>query len=260
MDETRIKGQEVDISSDSVKSFFDKRGHRYSQDDSNPEKSKDRYVLILFQDDNPELALERDRYEKALIDKLVEFKPGTDILDIGCGVGRWADYFRNKDIRQCIGVDFSDELIKIAKDLFKEDSRFCFSQGAFQELPDVIARNKYPSKYDYIFINGVFMYINDADLEICFKNLVDVLKAGSTIYLKDSVGIQSRFTLKDFESKELKSEYNAIYRSLDEWRKLFDKYLPESEYSVIQSDVLFKDEMKNRKETTDYYWIIRKNN
>lgn len=38
-----------------------------------------------------------------------------------------------------------------------------------------------------------------------------------------------------------------------QWKRLFEKYLPESEYKVITSGDLFEENEKNRKETKDYF-------
>jgi ubiquinone/menaquinone biosynthesis C-methylase UbiE len=54
---------------------------------------------------------------KALICQL-SFFTGNTILDIGCGIGRWARLLTDK-ANQVIGIDISKEMIKIAKQRIK---------------------------------------------------------------------------------------------------------------------------------------------
>ena len=59
MKESRLKGSRVDIDYQDTLNFFNGRG--------NGKPLKHKYNYVLFQDDNPELAVERDLYEKKKI-------------------------------------------------------------------------------------------------------------------------------------------------------------------------------------------------
>ena len=54
----------------------------------------------------------------------INFNKSSKILDIACGIGRWADAIPDEVFEYC-GIDFSDELVEIAKKdefLFDEDA------------------------------------------------------------------------------------------------------------------------------------------
>ena len=78
----RINSEVIDIDVQSTKAFFDNRKKK---------ELPHRYNYVNYQDDKPEVALERDRIEKGKIERFIHFKESDYILDIGCGVGRWGD-------------------------------------------------------------------------------------------------------------------------------------------------------------------------
>src|SRR5262245_18921239 len=80
---TRVEGQPVDIDYQATRRFFDDRGNRH--DLAHP------YSVTMYQDDRPELVAERDAREKARVLEWLSFTPANRVLDVGCGVGRWAD-------------------------------------------------------------------------------------------------------------------------------------------------------------------------
>lgn len=134
-----------------------------------------------------------------------------------------------------------------------------FAQGTFQNVEQVLDEHGWKRAYDRIFINGVLMYINDEEIGECLKSVDALLAQHGKIYIKESVGVSKRFTLKDFYSSELGSCYNAIYRALQEYEELFKVYFPTEKYEVQFSGTTWQQQQENRKETTSYYWVIKKN-
>lgn len=101
----RIAGEKVEIDYKNTLHFFNNRGV--------DKELKHKYNYVLFQDDNPELAVLRDRQEKEKIVKALQWKEKEEILDIGCGIGRWGEEIGKMGLRY-IGVDYSDNLLRIA--------------------------------------------------------------------------------------------------------------------------------------------------
>ena len=252
MSDNRIVDQKVDIDTETVHAFFDNRVNK---------QLFHRYNLVNYQDNNPELALMRDRAEKKKILPYLSVKPESRILDIGCGVGRWGDelVLTLGDSGKYVGVDYSRNLVEIAKRSADEDNtndRRQYFLGSFQQIVKVLEENNVPYPFDIIIVNGVMVYINDADIKACLENITSLVKENSIIYLKESVGVKCRYTLKDVYSEELTSNYNAIYRSVSEYRDLFDEYF--KGYSLISEGETFSEGgLNNRKETTSYYWIFK---
>lgn len=246
----RILSEAVDINNDKVHSFFDNRVNK---------KLFHRYNLINYQDNNPTLALERDEQEKRKIRPFLSISENMRILDIGCGVGRWGDELVPELTGGIyVGVDYSEQLINIAREAAEETKtaeKRKYLVGSFQDLTDVLESNGVNEGFDLVIINGVLMYINDTDINNCMGGIGSLLNKKGMIYIKESVGINSRLTLKDIYSEELTSDYSAIYRSKNEYEDYFSRCL--DELVLVAEGETFEDQnLHNRKETTSYFWIF----
>ena len=95
--------------------FFQNRAHKYNE--------KTPYTVTMYQDSHPELTIERNKFETTKLKKFLDFGPSSRILDLACGIGRWAEQISN-DYDYYVGIDFADELIKIAKNRNKNNKNF----------------------------------------------------------------------------------------------------------------------------------------
>lgn len=249
----RVFGKKLVIDTAATKSFFESRTKKVLPH---------RYNYVIYQDANPQLAIERDCYEKNLIQKYLRLNENSRVLDIGCGVGRWADevvlHFSQDSAGEYVGVDFSTKLLDIARRQFEGNMKFRFFYGSFQNLPTVLKEHHCTIGYDRILINGVLMYINDNEVGTCLDNVDAYLLSGGKVYIKEPVGVNERFTLNHFYSQELASEYNAIYRSLLEYTSLFTEAFFKKGYTLVACSPTWPEDLENRKETMNYYWILRK--
>ena len=60
-------------------------------------------------------------YCKEFINEFIKDLGGKDILEVGCGAGQITNYFYEKGFN-VIGLDFSSELLRIAKNKFNNYS------------------------------------------------------------------------------------------------------------------------------------------
>ena len=75
--------------------------------------------------------------------------------------------------------------------------------------------------------------------------------------MKESMGVEERLTLNKFFSDGLNQHYSAIYRSIKEYRENFQKeFAPE--YTLVREGALFDEELRNHKETIDYYFFWKR--
>jgi predicted TPR repeat methyltransferase len=81
------------------------------------------------------------------------------MLDIGCGIGRWA-YNLEPIIKAYDGIDFSEEFVKTAGAHFRDRDGIKF----FCMPVTDIDTTKLREKYDIVITTAVSMYINDDDL------------------------------------------------------------------------------------------------
>jgi len=241
----RILNERIDIDEGAVTAFFEDRVTRY--DAAHP------LVSVIYQDSNPELAKARDEHEKRVVLPLLVLSPALSVLDIGCGIGRWADALVGK-VGRYHGTDLIQGLIDIAAKRFSNSPTF-----SFQALK---AQDNYPERltvappFDLIIVTGLFTYLNDADCDNVLSNILRCCAPKARIFLREPVGLEQRLTLKDIWSEELQHSYSAIYRTADEYLSMISAGLGTQGFSVVRSAPLFPSELSNHKETTQHYFIL----
>lgn len=102
----RIVGKNEDISYQSVEEFFEQRGNNHL---------KHKYNYVIYLDDSPEVAMLRDKQAKQLVGEKLHVEEGMTVLDIGCGIGRWGEWFCPQGVSY-IGIDGSPKMIERAQD------------------------------------------------------------------------------------------------------------------------------------------------
>lgn len=245
---TRIRKNIVDIDYRQTLQFFNKRVGKYQEE--NP------YSVTMYQDDHPALVEKRNKAEMEKLLPLLRLDTESKVLDLACGIGRWSDAI-TMQIKEYCGLDFSENMIGLARERSHQENR-SFYVGAVNDLKNVLEANQ-KGKFNRILLIGILMYINDRDLMAIMKQLTEVAEEHSIICIRDPLGIDERLTLKEFYSEELKDNYNVIYRTRDEVMQVFEKTLLQAGFKVTQSEFLFsEDELNNRKETAQYYFIMER--
>ncbi len=244
----RIKEQITDIDYQETKKFFTKRAEKFQEE--NP------YVVTMYQDNHPELVKERNKAETEKLCPKLRLSESTRILDIACGIGRWADAI-DVDIEAYCGIDFSGELIDIANQRNRKKN-FSFYEGSISETDKVLLENE-KGKYNTVLMVGILMYLNDQDLLLTLQSVERACEEHALICIREPIGISERLTLKDFFSEELQDNYNAIYRTREEFRKFFQEAFRGKGFSIVEEGFLFDaDGLNNRKETAQYYYLIER--
>jgi ubiquinone/menaquinone biosynthesis C-methylase UbiE len=110
----------------------------------------------------------------------MELRPGLRLLDVGCGVGGPARYFAAEHVCRVLGVDLTDEFVKVADSLtkmLKLEHLAEFRQGSALALPSDI------ETFDRAYMIHVGM--NIADKAGVFREVKRVLKAGGLFAIFD---------------------------------------------------------------------------
>lgn len=96
------------------------------------------------------------------------------------------------------------------------------------------------------------MYINDEDLLVLIDELNKVGSEDKKLFIMEPVSCMDvRLTLKDFYSEGLESDYNAIYRTKQEYMDAFKNL----NANTIFSDDIFND-LSDHSETKYMYFVI----
>lgn len=233
---SRLYGDKEDINSDKVKDFFNKRANKDFESDLS---------IVLFQD--KENSAKRHEEEKKLLFENVDVN-GKKIIEIGCGIGRWAEALHEK-CESFLGIDFSPDLIKIANNSQNyQNCKFQVMSATDIKIDDLLIK----PPFDVIIFSGFLMYINDDNLEIIMDEVNKIGSDNKKVFAMEPIScLETRLTLKDFYSEGLESDYNAIYRTENEYLEVFKRL----NYDRILSDDIFKD-LSNHEETKYKFFVI----
>ncbi len=235
----RVYKNKINLDKDDLEIFFKERGDRLK---------KDPLTAVLYQDNNPELAHQRDQFEKEKILPLLKLTRDDKVLDIACGIGRWVDVL-HEQVELYTGIDFQSEFIRYARNKYKEYSNISFLVlDATMISPSTLGR----SDYTKVLIGGLLLYLNDNQITRLFESLVDVTSVDTLVYLREPIAIDDRLSLKKNWSEDLNQNYSAVYRTREEILSLTKGFV------VSKEGNMYKNNLNNRKETKQYYFLLKK--
>ena len=107
-------------------------------------------------------------------DKYLSYlKPHASILDVGCGQGVKTEYLIKKGFR-VTGIDFSREMIKLAKQLAPSGKFF---------IKDIKQPLGFDVLFDGVFAQAVLLHIPKNEVLGVLKNITRPLKTGGYLYV-----------------------------------------------------------------------------
>jgi SAM-dependent methyltransferase len=180
-----------------VKNFWKERAKRLSNN-----RKKNWQATSLT---SSELLAEKRRdNELKFLSEAISLIPNTknkSLLDIGCGVGRLTIPL-SSSFSEVYAIDYIKEFIDEAK---KEARR--------QQVKNInfFVREDFDPSWDIdcCLICGVLLCLDEKS----YKRILKSIKDMEFIILKESVGVKKTLRLIDHHSQELKTNYNALYRS-----------------------------------------------
>ncbi len=247
MSNKRIYEQKVEIKKENIRDFYNQRA-------INVENMTCPYTAVLLNDEEPKHAKEWNDFEKQFIQPDLKIDNKSNVLDIGCGIGRWAETIIPV-ANYYIGVDYAEEMVKTAvkRNQFP-DKDYNFINMSFQETVTKDT-DYYRSKFNRLIIGGVCMYINDNELEQGFQKLDSLLDDSCIIYLTETVALEKRLTLNEFYSDALRTNYDVIYRTAQEYQEYYNVLLLKG-FHIIKQGYLPKLNKEEKYRETDRYYTI----
>lgn len=160
---------------------------------------------------------------------------GKSVLDLGCGTGIFTFLLERQNPEKIVGIDLSDEMLKIAEKKAKErKSKAEFLLGDAAKAFDYVQ-----AEYDFIFSSTTTHYIDN--LEMLFSNINKCLKAGGTCILS---------IIHPVYSAMYPIEHGMEFPSDDEWNV---RYLDKRKRAYIQPWIEYNDDFENQLSTSYHY-------
>lgn len=165
-------------------------------------------------------ALYRDYSEKQHFKQFLPISKSADILEVGCGTGRWSFYLAEQ-ARHVDAIDPSMEMIKICNKInqTKRQANITFLHGLFETL-DLGLR-----LYDVIYFSGCLQYIEDEVLDKILQKCRHHLTPKGLILSRDTISSTDR-TVKT-------GDYNVIYRTREEHIGIFRRHGFSLQYNAL---------------------------
>ena len=148
----------------------------------------------------------RFRAESQIVRRLLRnvARNGT-VLDLGSGVGYWAEQFAG-DFSRVIAVEGSGVLYQALKERCAPYSNVSTVHGdalPFEPEGDV----------SVVFLGGLLMYLDEADVVALLQRLIPHLDAGGIILCRES-------TVRGATVKQ-EGDYPVVYRSVSSYQRIF---------------------------------------
>jgi len=118
---------------------------------------------------NPDDSIYHAYYEKPAMYKLLPDLHGTSVISLGCGPGEDSHYLKAQGATRSVGIDISQEEIKIAKASYP-DCEF--------RVMDMEKLDFDEEEFDFAYSSLALSYIKDWDKLL--KSVARILKPGST--------------------------------------------------------------------------------
>jgi SAM-dependent methyltransferase len=145
--------------------------------------------------------IENNAINPKMTDKIIEFSEdihGTKVIDIGCGPGHDSYIFSELGF-DVIGIDYSSEMIKAAKNLKNVRNSPIFK---IMDMRD-IAKNFQEGSFDAAWVCASLLHIRERDVPKVLEGLKKIVKNGGIIFigLKEGKQKEERITEEKYGKK-----------------------------------------------------------
>ena len=150
----------------------------------------------------------RFRAESKIVQRLIA-GTSTDgtVLDLGSGMGFWAEFF-SRQFANVVAIEASSPL-------FEELSRRCALYPNIKTLHARVSEFEPEGVYALMFFGGILMYLETKDVIAFLLKLIPFLAAGGMILCRETTVREGTVTLK--------GEYQAVYRSVKSYTRIFEE-------------------------------------
>jgi len=161
---------------------------------------------------------------------------GSEILEIGAGIGRFSEYFAAQASR-LVAVDFHEASCA------ENRKRLAEISTAEVLCADVTTLSFQPNSFDMIFSNWLLMYLTDAELATFAINCATWLRPGGKLFFRESCFHPSGDAAREFNPTK--------YRSPSDYFRVFSQF-ELCNHGRVQSYAVLKQNFNQ------FFWLLGK--
>ena len=194
---------------------------------------------------NQDFSKEKSKIEMLIIENhLKEINKNFDsCIEIGAGTCQWT-HLLTKFSKNVLATDTSVEMLKRGKEHLKKN--YLTSKRISYFCGDIL-KEKLPenSPYDLFFISGLILYLDEQNFLDLLNFINTFTRKNSIIILREPVATNETYILNNVFSKELQTNYSAIYRTENDIIKIFKKF----NFIILKKNWIHEDGSKFNKWT-----------
>jgi len=181
-------------------------------------------------------ATELDKLEQEEIISYLPNLKGKKILELGAGIGRYTKHFAALAHWVTV-VDFVEKFIEQNKINNADVLNITYSCNNVMDI-------KFSSQsFDFIFVNWLFMYLEDKDVELLIPRIHTYLQPKGTLFLRESC----------FNSSNPNSPHtNSHYRE----PKFYESLLLEKFDLLLKGNIRVYERIFNN--PNQFFWLLQK--
>ena len=149
----------------------------------------------------------RFQAERQIVERLIEGTNSHCMLDLGCGIGCWAEYFAHH-FSKVIAVEAS-------KSLFNVMAQQCASLTNVTPIHGDVLSFEPEEPYSMVFLGGMLMYLNESDVIALLRKLIPFIEAGGVILCRETT-VRQETVIRD-------GTYQVVYRSVQTYTEIFEQ-------------------------------------
>lgn len=167
--------------------------------------------------------------DSSVIEKYLDIKEGSFILDIGCGPADVINALPSNI--EYYGFDMSSEYIEKAKQKFTAPN-YHFSTELVSEK---LLENELIGKFDFVFALGILHHLNNSEVESLMIIAQKALKSGGYLFTIDPCFVNEQHCIAKFLVSHDRGEF---VRTGDEYSRLIKNFFPYESTCFLRNDIL----------------------
>lgn len=187
-------------------------------------KSDDDFGIAAWGDSIKEEIPYRHYEETKKILKLINPQKHMNIIELGCGSGRFCKEL-SPLINKYVGIDYSSKAILLAEEMVKKNN---IHNAEFKVDSAVDFKLDNNVKFDAVYFGSVLQYISDNEVKKALENLKQYIKPDTVIIERDTTCSRTRYVADSIV-------YKCTYRTRKEIESMFKEVLGYSLCSVERS-------------------------